>query len=86
MRFEILLERNGLVFGPESNGNLNLPRPKLGSMQTLSGVVLLETRFRLGGHSNVIPLTICKAAKYINVIKHVFFRLAKAKFDARPVC
>jgi len=82
MRFEILLKLDSLVFGPKSNGNFNLPRPKLCRIRTLPGVVLLETRFNRSGHSNVIPFIIYKAAERINVIKHVSFRLAKAKFDA----
>ena len=86
MRFEVLLERNGLGFGPKSDGNLNLSRPKLRRMRTLSCVVLLEARFKLSGHSNVIPFTVYKAAECINVIKHVFFWLAKAKFGACSVC
>lgn len=86
MRFEVLLERDGLGFGPKSDGNLNLPRPKLRRMRTMSCVVLLEERFKLSGHSNVIPFTVYKAAECINVIIPIvlnycaFMRLSEAVY------
>jgi len=77
MRFEVLFERNSLVFGPKSNGNLNLPRSKLGRVRTLAGIMFFESCFKVFGYTYVVPLMICKATKCVYIIEHTFAGLPR---------
>ena len=65
--FEILFEMFGLFNGLERDIDLDLPRPKLGSIGTLLCVMIRESLTEVCGMTNVTPIGMAQALDYVCV-------------------
>lgn len=70
MRFEVLFERDGFIFGSKSYGSINLSGPVLSCMHALALVVYFEPYINIFCHSNVVASWIYSAAKNVYIIKY----------------
>jgi len=71
--FEVLFEMLSLFNRLERDIDLDLPRPKLGSMGTLPGVMIRESLTEVCGMTNVTPARTAQALDYVRV-KHAVAR------------
>ena len=65
--FEVLLEMLSLFNRLERDIDLDLPRPKLGSMGTLPVVMIRESLTEVCGMTNVTPIGMAQAFDYVCV-------------------
>jgi hypothetical protein len=67
--FEVLFEMLSLFNRLERDIDLDLPRPKLGSMETLPGVMIRESLTQVCGMTDVSPVGMAQALDYV-CVKH----------------